>query len=282
MNGADVARLLLPRMVENGRLVGAASATDERRTYGGTLAAQTLAAAAATVDDRPCNALHLLFVAAGDAGQEVALDVDRLRDGGSFAQRRIRASQDDRALIAGLASFHAGDDGPSHQVAKPDVPDPETLEDQREVRRRNAEVKGRPLKRFIAEDILDARSVTLPSDRSRGFESRRLLWFRTREAMPDTPLLHQAIIAFASDMGLVHVGVQAHNELGDGHALDAASLDHSICFHRPARADEWLLHVQRSPSAQGGRGIAHGVIFDRDGQLVASVAQEILVRRRRS
>ncbi|MFN3945989.1 MAG: acyl-CoA thioesterase [Allosphingosinicella sp.] len=251
---------------------------EERRIFGGQLIAQAVVAAARTTDKAHCNSLHAYFVAAGDLKRPLILDVARVRDGRSFAARQVEVTQEDRLVFSAALSFHGGDPGPAHQVDMPDVPAPETLEDQREVRRRNAAAKGGTGKAFSAEQMIDARPVEQPVGRERGIEGRRCLWFRSRAPLGEDAVLHQAAIAYASDMGLVHVGLRPHMELGDGAPLDTASLDHAIWFHRPARADQWLLHVERSPIAADGRGLSFGTIYTRDGELVASVAQEILVR----
>ncbi|ALC10480.1 acyl-CoA thioesterase [Sphingopyxis sp. 113P3] len=258
------------------RFESPAGGGDERRTFGGLLIAQTLVAAAATVEGRPCHSLHLLFTGAGDGARPVTLAVERLRDGRAFAARGVRAEQDAKLLASATLSFHDGDEGPRHQPAMGDVSDPETLEDQRETRRRNAEARGRPARRSVAEELVDARPAeSLPVQG--GQEVRRHLWFRSRKPLGDDPISHQALIAFASDMGLVHLQLLANNAAGGG-PLDSASLDHAIWFHRPARADDWLLHVQHAPVAHSGRGLTLGCIYTQGGTLVASVAQEVLIR----
>lgn len=256
---------------------------EERRIFGGQLIGQSLIAAARTVDKGHCNSLHSYFVSAGDLDHPLQLDVGRVRDGRSFAAREVAVRQEGRLIFSASLSFHDGDPGPEHQLGMPDVPPPEEVEDQRERRRRNAEERGMPMRVFSAEQVIDARPVELPvSEDSGGIEGRRCLWFRSRDRLPDHPAAHQAAIAYASDMGLVHVGIRPHLELGAGEPLNTASLDHAVWFHRPARADEWLLHVERSPVAAQGRGLSFGSIFTRDGKLIASVAQEILVRWRSS
>lgn len=252
---------------------------EERRIFGGQLIGQSLIAAARTLDKGHCNSLHSYFISAGDLERPLQLDVRRVRDGRSFAAREVAVRQEERLIFSASLSFHEGDPGPEHQLGMPDVPPPEEVEDQQERRRRNSEERGRALRVFSAEQVIDARPIEFPvSKDSGGIEGQRCLWFRSRGPLPDHPVVHQAAIAYASDMGLVHVGIRPHLELGAGELLNTASLDHAIWFHRPARADEWLLHAERSPVAASGRGLSFGSIFTRDGQLVASVAQEILVR----
>lgn len=273
-----LARLLDVAPVDGDCWTGPASATDEKRTFGGVLLGQALVAAARSAGDKLCHALHALFVAGGVAEAPSTIAVTRLRDGRSFVSRGVAISQSDRLLVSALASFHDGNDGPAHQVAMPEVQLPDALEDQRETRRRNAAQRGEAARRYASEELLDCRPLDLPPDTSAGVEGRRYLWFRAREALSDDPVLHQGAIAFASDAGLVHVGTLPHNWLGSGSPLDFASLDHTIRFHRPARADAWLLHVQHSPVATAGRGLARGTIFTADGILVATTTQEFLLR----
>lgn len=274
-----LAELLDLGEVSPGRFTAGTPYGQERRIFGGQLIGQSLVAAARTVDKGHCNSLHAYFVSAGDLERPLQLSVHRVRDGRSFAAREVKVRQEDRLVFSAALSFHDGDPGPEHQAGMPDVPPPEEVEDQRERRRRNAEEHGTEMRVFSAEQVIDARPVEFPVSRdSGGIEGRRCLWFRARDPLPDDPAVHQAAIAYASDMGLVHVGLRPHLELGDGEPLNTASLDHAIWFHRPARADEWLLHVERSPVATNGRGLSFGSIFAGDGQLVASVAQEILVR----
>ena len=253
---------------------------DERRTFGGLLVAQALVGASSSVRERPAHSLHLLFLAPGASQQQTTVKVERLRDGQRFSARQVRLWQSAKILASGLVSFHQGDEGPSHQVQMPDTPNPDELEDQREVRRRNAELLGKPKRYFIAEELLDSRSVDLPLDRTLGVEGQRFHWFKTRQMLSDSPILHQAMIAFASDMGLVHVGLRVHRESSDSRRIDTASLDHAIWFHQPARADDWLLQVQRSSVTGNGRGWSRGYIFSRSGALVATVAQEFMARYR--
>ena len=274
-----LAGLLDLEEVSPGRFAAGSPYGEERRIFGGQLIGQSLIAAARTVDKGHCNSLHAYFVSAGDLRRPLQLSVAHVRDGRSFAARNVDVRQEERLVFSAACSFHDGDPGPEHQAAMPDVPPPEEVEDQRERRRRNSKERGTPMRVFSAEQVIDARPIEVPVTRDGGgIEGRRFLWFRAREKLPDDPALHQAAIAYASDMGLVHVGIRPHLELGGGEPLNTASLDHAIWFHCPARADEWLLHVERSPVATNGRGLSFGSIFTRDGRLVASVAQEILVR----
>ena len=251
--------------------------TDEPRLFGGVLIGQAIAAA--SMHTRRCHALHAFFVSVGAMGRPFDIAVTPMRDGGSFATRRFDISQRGLLLLAGHSSHHEGDDGPARQVAMPDLPPPERLEDQRTLRARRADTAGKAWRRYLTDEMLDVRPIELPPDEATN-ESRRAIWFRPRAPIQGGLALHQATIGFASDTGLVHVGLLAHGRAGGG-PLQAASLDHSIWFHRNASANEWMLHVQRSPTTAHGRGLSYASVFSRNGVLVASVAQEILARARR-
>ena len=252
--------------------------SDEKRVFGGQLLCQALLAAGRTAPNVSCNSLHVLFVGPGEASKPFEIDVTRIRDGRSFASRQVTVRQSDKLILSAMASFHRGDDGPEHELNALEVPRPEDLKDQREVRHANAAANGKAARTYSAETMLDARPFEMPVDESAGVEGRRCLWIRSRAPLADEPILHQAAIAYASDMGMVNVSLRPHIAYGDGRPIDFASLDHALWFHRPARADEWLLCVQRSPAAVAGRGLAFSHIYTREGALVATCAQESLVR----
>ena len=249
-------------------------ATDEPRVFGGVLIGQAIIAASALT--RPCHALHGFFVNAASMLEPFDIDVTTVRDGGSFGTRRIDVRQGTTILFAGHSSHHEGDPGPERQSLMPDLPPPESLEDQRAVRAGRAGNAGSRWRRFLADEMLDVRPVDLPPDAGSG-DARRAIWFRPRARMGAGPALHKAVIGFASDTGLVHVGLMGHGF----RAVQSASLDHSIWFHRDASADGWMLHLQRSSGTANGRGLSQAEIFSSDGTLVASVAQQFLARTRR-
>ncbi len=259
-----------------GWIAPATPRTDEPRLFGGVLIGQAIIAASAGT--RRCHALHGFFISVGSMEQAFEIAVERTRDGGSFATRRVEIRQADSLLWTGLSSHHDGDAGPEHAMVMPDLPPPERLDDQTTIRDREAAAAGRPARRFLPELMLEARPVELPPTPPGGAQPARALWVRPRRPLGDTPALHQAVIGFASDMGLVHAGLLAHRRANAG-KLQAASLDHSMWFHREAAAEDWMLHVHRTPSAGHGRGYSQGSVFTRDGVLVASVAQEFLSRK---
>ena len=266
--------------VDGVRPIPGAPDTDEKRLFGGLLLGQAVVAASA--DGRRCHSLHALFLRGGRKDERFAVAVERLRDGASFAARRVRIAQRGESLLEAFSSHHGGDSGPDYQLAMPSVAPPEELEDQRARRRRDAAEAGRAAPDYLAERLLDARPVEQGLDPARGREGRRAVWVRPRTPISGGRAVHQAAVAFASDLGLVPVGLQAHLAVGDGSWLDVTSLDHAIWFHRETTANEWLLQVQRGPVLTGGRGLARSSIFSRDGRLVASAAQEFLARTARS
>ncbi len=251
-----------------------APGTDEKRLFGGVLIGQAIVAASRGT--RRCHSLHAYFIGVGAKELAFSITTERTRDGGSFATRRFDIRQGERLLLTGQSSHHDGDDGPDDQSAMPDLPPPEGLEDQRETRGRRAADASKPWRRYLADELMDIRPVELPVD---GAEARRAIWFRPRSPIRGDQAMHQAAIGFASDAGLVHVGLLNHARRQGGE-VQAASLDHAIWFHREASANEWMLHVQHSATTASGRGLSRAKVFSRSGTLVASVAQEFLARYR--
>ena len=245
--------------------------TSEKRVFGGVLIGQAIVAA--SVQTRRCHALHAFFIGVGEPEKAFDTTVERIRDGGSFATRRFDIRQGERHLLTGHSSHHDGDYGPDGQVAMPDVPPPEKLEDQRVTRANHASSTGQPTRRYLSAEMLDARPM-LPSTPAK----ERAVWFRPRSPITGGRDIHQAVVGFASDAGLIHTGLHTHAR---GIDLQSASLDHSIWFHRDASVNEWMLHVQSGPTMAHGRGFSRATIFTRQGVLVASVAQEYLARRKR-
>ena len=246
--------------------------TSEPRLFGGLLVAQAIMAA--SQQTRRCHSLHAYFIGVGEMEQPFDVAVERVRDGGSFATRRFEIRQHERLLLAGHSSHHEGDDGPEHQSDMPDLPPPGGLQDQRAARRLHSEEAGKPWRSYLADEMLDLRPVELPQATA---EAYRAVWARPRVPIRGAPAVHQAAIAFASDAGLVHVGLIAHRRRSKA-AMQAASLDHAIWFHREASANDWMLHVQHSATLAHGRGLSRAKVFSQEGVLVASVAQEFLAR----
>jgi len=245
---------------------------DRPRVFGGQVAGQALVAAGRTVEGRPVHSLHAYFLRPGDPSIPIVYDVDRIRDGKSFTTRRVVAIQHGEAIFNLQASFHVDETGFDHQVPMPDAPDPETLPSADELA---PPVPGR----LWAKQPIDIRYVDGPPwDRAISPAGRQLVWIRADGTLPDDPVLHTCVVAYASDYTLLGSSLVPHGRSYFHNDLMMASLDHAMWFHRPFRADEWLLYSQASPAASGGRGLAMGGIFRRDGALAVSVVQEGLIR----
>jgi acyl-CoA thioesterase-2 len=255
-----------------------------QRVFGGQVAAQALVAAARTVEERfGVHSLHSYFLRPGDTAVPIVYDVERIRDGRSFVTRRVVARQHGHAIYYLTASFQVLEDGFEHQDPMPQVPSPAESRDMEQMfRERSAGNADEWLREWAALELRyvgDSRNGAMPGEQ-RPSQSR--LWIRVSGRMGDEPLLHQAAFTYLSDMTLLGSTLIPHGVQISEPDLQSASLDHAIWFHRPFRADEWLLYDQVSPSASGARGLAIGRVFTEDGRLVASVAQEGLIRRRRS
>jgi acyl-CoA thioesterase-2 len=254
-----------------------------QRVYGGLVLGQALVAAALTVDEsRPIHSLHGYFLLAGDPEREIVYDVERIRDGGSFTTRRVRAIQHGRAIFSMSASFHKPETAYEHQSRMPDVPPPESLPGARElISAALADLPEAMRAYWRRERPIDVRIVDASRYASR--EPRpptQSIWLKTNGPLSDNPYIHQAVLAYASDFTLLDTALVAHGKLLFDADIQLASLDHAMWFHRPFRADDWLLYTQDSPSASGARAYCRGTIFDRQGRLVASTVQEGLMRRR--
>jgi acyl-CoA thioesterase II len=254
-----------------------------QRVFGGQVAAQSLVAAARTVDPvRSVHSLHSYFLLPGDTAVPIVYDVERIRDGKSFSTRRVVARQHGRAIYYLTASFQKPEEGFEHQDVMPSVPAPADSPDVAElVRRRSPDHADEWLKEWAALELRwvgdSGEHGGIPND-ERPAQSR--LWIRVNGRLDDTPLTHQAAFTYASDMTLLGSTLVPHGVQISDPTMQSASLDHTIWFHRPFRADEWLLYDQASPSASGARGLAIGRLFTEHGVLVATVAQEGLIRYR--
>jgi acyl-CoA thioesterase II len=254
-----------------------------QRVYGGQVLGQALVAAVRTVpEDRIAHSMHAYFLLPGDPTQPIIYDVERIRDGGSFSTRRVKAIQHGRVMFFTSVSFHKAEDSFDHQSAMPEVPAPEDLPSE-------ADLRGRLLEHlpdYIRSYWERERPIEMrPVDVSRYFAREegpavQHIWMRANGKLPGAFPLHQCVLAYASDFTLLDTALIAHGKLWFDRDIQLASLDHALWFHRPFRADEWLLYSQDSPSAHGARGLCRGSVFTRDGVLVASVAQEGLIRRR--
>jgi acyl-CoA thioesterase-2 len=253
-----------------------------QRVYGGQVIGQALVAASRTVpEDRHAHSLHGYFLRPGDTTIPILYKVDRIRDGRSFTTRRVVAIQHGQAIFNMSISFQVHEDGFDHQFEMPEAPAPEDLADERELRAQWAaklppeQAEGFTRDRPIDMRPVDPMDIFAPEQRP----PRQMCWMKARDPLPDDPRLHQCVLAYLSDWSLLDTATLPHGVSFLQDDMQMASLDHAMWFHRPFRADEWLLYVQDSPSASGARGLNRGLIYRRDGALVASAAQEGLMRR---
>ena len=253
-----------------------------QRVFGGQVAAQALWAASQTVDDDvSVHSLHSYFLLPGDTAVPIVYDVERIRDGRSFSTRRVVARQHGKSIFYLTASFHIDEVGFDHQDAMPQVPSPDECPSMGDVYRM---VTGRPNDRSW-EGEWAALDVRYAGDSRAGgvlaggeHPARTQIWLKAAAAIPPDAVLNTCVLTYASDLTLLGVALVPHGLIIGARSIQSASLDHSMWFHRPFRADDWMLYDQHSPSASGARGFALGRVFSREGVLVASVAQEGLIR----
>jgi acyl-CoA thioesterase-2 len=280
----DLLTILDLERIEHNIYRGRSPQVGWQRVFGGLVISQALVAAARTVDDRPPHSLHGYFILPGDPAVPILYEVDRIRDGKSFATRNCVAIQHGRAIFSLSASFQTEEDGLEHAIAMPHVTPPEGLPSEAELKASFTDATPEPIRRFFDQPRpIESR----PVDRRRYApragvpgEPVQYVWFRASGALPDDPAVHRAVLAYLSDMTLLDTALIAHGRSVFQSDMQVASLDHALWFHRPFRADDWLLYAQDSPSSTGARGLTRGSIFTRDGRLVASVAQEGLIRPR--
>lgn len=250
-----------------------------KRVYGGQVVAQALIAASRTVEGRIAHSLHSYFLRPGDTTIPIRFEVDRLRDGKSFTTRRVVARQRGEAIFAMSASFHRKEEGYDHQAPMPKVPGPDELPGEAEL----LAMLPEPMRRlFEPKWPIEFRPVEYKwLLKPKAYKPVQHMWFRARKRLPGGLAVQQAALAHASDWGIIETALLPHSIFLVDPAVQAASLDHVMWFHRSFRIDEWLLYALDSPSAEGARGFCRGTVFRADGTLVASVAQEALMRQRR-
>jgi acyl-CoA thioesterase-2 len=283
----DLVELLDLEEIEVNIFRGVSAAVTRQRVFGGQVAGQALVAAVRTVDPPgegddpdtawPVHSLHAYFLRPGDTSVPILYEVDRIRDGRSFITRRVVAIQHGKAIFNLAASFHRPESGFDHQLPMPtDVPDPEDLPDFKERMEPWKEVLGDEYERDRA---IDTRYVDwAPGDRKTSLPPHQRVWLRADGTLPDDSVLHACVLTYASDMTLLDTSTLPHALGAIEENLFMASLDHAMWFHRPFRADDWLLYVQDSPTASDALGLARGLIFTRSGELAVSVVQEGLLR----
>jgi len=252
---------------------------NRQRVFGGQVAGKALVAAGRTVpEDRHVHSLHAYFLRPGDPTVPIIYEVDQIRDGRSFTTRRVVAVQHGKAIFNLSASFQVQEDGIDHQGEMPQAPAPESLPTMGE----RLEAAGIPMDAFWSRPRpIDVRHVEEPAWLAAGDgepRSEQMVWMRADGSLPDNPLLHVCLMTYASDMTLLDSVLMAHGLSWQSGRINGASLDHAMWFHRPFRADDWLLYVQQSPTSSGARGLARGELWTQDGSHVVSVVQEGLLR----
>lgn len=278
----ELIELLALERLEDDLFRGPSRDIGTTRVYGGQVLGQAIQAAQYTVEGRVVHSLHAYFLREGDHTAPIIYTVDRSRDGRSFSARRVVAIQHGKPIFTLAASFQRPEDGLEHQAPMPEVPDPEKLHD---VSAYASEFKGaipekieRVLKRTAGPFELRPVEPLVDLDGPAPGEPVKHLWFRIPVRLPDDDMLHRAMLAYVSDHGLLTTALAPHGINFMDANLQLASIDHAIWFHRPIRVDEWLLYSCDSPSASGARALSRGSVFRRDGTLVASTAQEGLMR----
>jgi acyl-CoA thioesterase-2 len=277
-------KLLALERIEENLFRGQSENLGWGRLYGGHVLGQALSAASQTVpSDRLVHSLHSYFLRPGDVSRPIVFDVDRIRDGRSFATRRVVAIQRGQAIFNLQVSFHRDEPGFSHQDAMPDAPPPESLPSEQERARTYLDRIPPELRdRALAERPFEMKVVgPLPSDpvSPQPMPPHKMIWLKTTGTLPDDPALHRWMLAYASDFGFIGTALHPHGVSWLSPTLQLASIDHVMWFHQPFRVDQWLLHVIDSPAAHDSRGLVRGRVFSSDGRLVASTAQEGLMRR---
>ncbi|HEX4896262.1 MAG TPA: acyl-CoA thioesterase II [Solimonas sp.] len=286
MNGIlqDLVSVLDLETLEHNLFRGQSRDLGGRSVFGGQVIGQALVAAHRTVaPDAIVHSLHAYFLRPGDMDKPIVYDVDRVRDGRSFTARRVQAIQNGQPILTMIASFKPQEPGLEHQATMPEVPPPESLPTLASLYRQWLEgvpgISERARAAALREVPIEFRPVT-PHNPFQPAQNppAQAIWFKAPGPLPDDPMLHRCVLAYASDFNLLGTALRPHAKSWFAPDMAVASIDHAIWFHRDLRADDWLLYQMESPSAQDARGLTFGKIFDRQGRLVASVAQENLMR----
>jgi acyl-CoA thioesterase II len=280
---SDLVGLLALEQIERHIFRGQSRDIGSPQVFGGQVLGQALSAASRTVDGRLVHSLHAYFLRRGDVNAPIVYEVDTARDGHSFSNRRVVAIQHGRQIFNMTASFQVDEPGLEHQATMPEVPPPEGLPDITEVPDQVLQRVSERMRRFLTQRRpFQVRPVRHGDGGASGsVEPAKHVWMRAVDRVPDDPVLHSTLLAYLSDYELLGTATLPHGVRFVDEQVQMASLDHAMWFHRPCRLDDWLLFSFDSPSASGARGLARGLIFRRDGMLVASTAQEGLIRVRR-
>lgn len=276
----DLIGLLRLEKIEDNIFRGDSRDIGSPQVFGGQVLGQALSAAQNTVDNRVAHSLHAYFLRRGDVTAPIIYEVDRSRDGGSFSNRRVVAIQHGRSILNLAASFQNPEEGLEHQAEMPDVPGPEGIKDLTDVAKDMLDHIPSKMWRFLT----DKRPFEFRHVEPVNFEvpeklpPKKHVWIRAVDALPDNPVLHQNLLTYVSDYELLGTAILPHALSFTRDSMIMASLDHALWFHNEVKMDEWLLYAMESPNASGARGLARGQIFTQDGRLVASTAQEGLMR----
>jgi acyl-CoA thioesterase-2 len=276
-NTEEIVRLMALKQIGPDRYLGQSHFMGSPNVFGGQVLGQSLHAAASTVEGRRPHSMHALFILPGNHRLPIEYEVERVRDGGSFTTRRVVAFQEGRRIFVMSASFQTSEDGLSHQKPAPASVDPDSLPSSLEKWKQRAASLKRPFLP-VPVDFRADHAVDIFSGQTRSADKQ--MWVRAPLRLPDQPLVHESLFAYVSDYGLLSTSLQPHGVFLGDERLQIASLDHTIWFHRPFRMDEWLLFLMESPNASGGRGLCFAHVYNREGVLVASCAQEGLIRMR--
>lgn len=275
-NTEEILGLLKLEQIGEDRYRGQSHFMGSPNVFGGQVVAQSLHAAYMTVPERRVHSLHSMFLLPGNHRMPIEYDVERVRDGGSFTTRRVVAYQEGRRIFVMAASFQTVEEGLSHQRPAPDVPDPETLSSSIEATWKKLNASGKRPFNPVPVDFRAVRDGDLLGG-GKG-HPEKMVWTRTPLALPDDTLAHETLFAYVSDYGFLSTSLQPHNIVLGDPKLQIASLDHTIWFHRPFRMDEWLLFEMESPNASGGRGLCFAYVYNQKRELIATMAQEGLIR----
>ena len=276
----DLIGLLALERIEENIFRGDSRDIGSPQVFGGQVVGQALSAAQKTVDGRVAHSLHAYFLRRGDVTAPIIYEVDRSRDGGSFSNRRVVAIQHGRPILNMAASFQEPEDGLEHQSVMPNIPGPDGLKDATDIAKDMLEHIPLKMRRYLTnERPFEFRHVDpVNFETPERLAPKRYVWIRAADKLPDDPILHQNLLTYVSDYELLGTATLPHGLSFKRGSIIMASLDHALWFHRPIKLDEWMLYATDSPSSSGVRGFARGEFFTADGRLVASAAQEGLMR----
>ncbi len=277
----ELINILNLEQVDHNKFVGQSPSFGWQRVYGGQVIGQAVIAASRTVNNRDLHSLHCYFMRPGDPDHPIIYEVDEIRDGRTFTTRRVVATQLDKAIFSLAASFQIAEEGFEHQINMPDIPPPEDLLSEEDLKKQFLALAPQNVKDYWGKPRpIELRPISLNHYISRKeLEPKQYVWIKTTGPIPDEPTVKTATLSYLSDMTLLDTSLFAHGKNIFNKNLQVASLDHAMWFHREINFDDWFLYAQDSPSASGARGFTRGSLYTRDGKLIASTAQEGLIRK---